>query len=196
LLAMKEYPEDSRRMLILYAQGYALADFLVQQGGRASYLKFLGDAETDGWEAAISDNFDHAGVASLEKNWLAWIRAGMPRLNHGEPSLVEMVALQPVATGTVRPARNSGVMSAGAGTVIRSQTPEIPAAVGKRTGDGGRSAAVPKGAADVQSEDSRIRGGLPGYVFRGKNVCFDALCQRWCEFPCDCRPESRACTLS
>jgi len=163
LLAMKEYPEDSRRMLIMYAQGYALADFLVQQGGRASYLKFLGDAETDGWEAAISDNFDHAGVASLEKNWLAWIRAGMPRLNHGEPSLVELVALQPVARGAAGQFRESGVISDSAGTVIRSQTPEIPAAVGKRTGDGVRSAAVPKGAADVKSEDSRIRGGLPGY---------------------------------
>ena len=48
LLTMKEYPKGYRPMLIMYAEGYALADFLVQQGGREKYLKFMADGEPNG----------------------------------------------------------------------------------------------------------------------------------------------------
>lgn len=80
LLRMKEYPKGMRAMLIMYAEGYALADFLVQQGGRQRYLKFLTDGHKIGWSKAIRTNYHHGGVASLEKNWKGWILAGMPRL--------------------------------------------------------------------------------------------------------------------
>lgn len=80
LLAMKEYPRGQRPMLTLYAQGYALADFLVQQKGRHAYLKFIADGERGNWEDAIRTNFDHDGIESLEKNWRGWVLAGMPKL--------------------------------------------------------------------------------------------------------------------
>ena len=80
LLRMKEYPKGMRAMLIMYAEGYALADFLVQQGGRDTYLKFLNDGDEMGWSEAIRTNYHHGGVESLEKNWKGWILAGMPRL--------------------------------------------------------------------------------------------------------------------
>lgn len=80
LLAMKEYPRGQRPMLTLYAQGYALADFLVQQKGRHAYLKFISDGERGNWEDAIRTNFDHDGIESLERNWRGWVLAGMPKL--------------------------------------------------------------------------------------------------------------------
>ena len=80
LLAMKEYPRGQRPMLTLYAQGYALADFLVQQKGRHAYLKFIADGERGNWEDAIRENFDHEGIDSLERNWQGWVLAGMPKL--------------------------------------------------------------------------------------------------------------------
>lgn len=80
LLTMKEYPRGQRPMLTLYAQGYALADFLVQQKGRHAYLKFIADGERGGWEDAIRTNFDHEGIESLERNWRGWVLAGMPKL--------------------------------------------------------------------------------------------------------------------
>ena len=80
LLTMKEYPKGYRPMLILYAEGYALVDFLVQQGGRAKYLKFLADGERMGWTEAIKSNYHHGGVNSLQKNWQGWVMAGMPKL--------------------------------------------------------------------------------------------------------------------
>lgn len=80
LLTMKEYPKGYRPMLILYAEGYALADFLVQQGGRQKYLKFLADGERMGWSEAIRTNYHHGGVEALQKNWQGWVMAGMPKL--------------------------------------------------------------------------------------------------------------------
>lgn len=80
LLTMKEYPRGYRPMLILYAEGYALADFLVQQGGQTKYLKFLADGEAMGWTEAIKSNYHHGGVDSLQKNWQGWVMAGMPKL--------------------------------------------------------------------------------------------------------------------
>ena len=80
LLSMKEYPKGQRPMLTLYAEGYALADFLVQQKGRHAYLKFIADGERGGWEEAIRKNFDHEGIESLERNWRGWVLAGMPKL--------------------------------------------------------------------------------------------------------------------
>lgn len=80
LLSMKEYPKGQRPMLTLYAEGYALADFLVQQKGRHAYLRFISDGERTGWDQAIKANFDHDGIESLEKNWRGWVLAGMPKL--------------------------------------------------------------------------------------------------------------------
>lgn len=88
LLQMKEYPKGYRPMLIMYAEGYALADFLVQQGGRLRYLEFLQDGERQGWPSAIKNNYHHGGIESLEKNWKAWIKAGMPKLRSFEEELV------------------------------------------------------------------------------------------------------------
>lgn len=153
LLGMKEYPEDMRRMLILYAQGYALADFLVQQGGRAAYLKFLSDAETEGWEASIRGNFDHAGVESLERNWLAWIRAGMPRLNHGEPGVVKMAALPSV------PAARQGA-GASRQAVIRSQNPDHSVTPASAAAGG---VSVKPGTVELPSGESKAGGGTSGY---------------------------------
>src|SRR5690606_37286166 len=49
LLSMTEYPSDMRDVMTLYAQGYSLADYLVQKGGKPRYLKFLDLAEQEGW---------------------------------------------------------------------------------------------------------------------------------------------------
>lgn len=80
LLTMKEYPKGYRPMLIMYAEGYALADFLVQQGGRGKYLKFMSDGERMGWTQAIRANYHHGGVDELQKNWRSWVMAGMPKM--------------------------------------------------------------------------------------------------------------------
>ncbi|MEN9557451.1 MAG: hypothetical protein RLZZ232_3737 [Planctomycetota bacterium] len=128
LLSMKEYPQDATRMLTLYAQGFTLADFLVQQRGQYTWLQFLEDGEDVGWEDAIRKHYDHEGVRNLERNWRGWILAGMPKLKLPESSTPEtlLVAAEATRDSTVPTATNkrkSPAAPAG-NSVIRSQSPD------------------------------------------------------------------------
>jgi hypothetical protein len=80
LLQMTEYPSDMRDVMTLYAQGYSLAGYLVQKGGRRRYLVFLDDAEKLGWEAALRKHYKIEGVEALERTWGGWVIAGSPPL--------------------------------------------------------------------------------------------------------------------
>ena len=81
LFAIKEYPQDMRQVMTLYAQGYSLADFLVRQGGKKRYLDFLGDAHKSGWNRAIKRHYEFENIDDLEQGWDAWVMAGSPSLD-------------------------------------------------------------------------------------------------------------------
>lgn len=119
LLSMKEYPQGMQNVLTLYAQGYSLADYLVQQGGRQRYLAFLEDAHRRGWNDAIQSHYDLRNVDDLEERWDAWVTAGSPRLN-----LDEARQLADAGSSRVRHGRP--------GLVVRSQSPDPGEAVGSR----------------------------------------------------------------
>jgi hypothetical protein len=106
LIAMKEYPSDMQSVLTLYAEGYSLADYLVQSGGKERYLHFLQDAHDRDWNYAIHTYYGLADVASLERRWSDWVLAGSPDV--GTPSG------QMVAQADAR----------GRQPVIRSQSPD------------------------------------------------------------------------
>ena len=60
MFAMTDYPAD---IMPLYAQGYSLAEFLIQSGGRRRYVEFLGDGlQSDNWSAAVQR---HYGIQDL-----------------------------------------------------------------------------------------------------------------------------------
>lgn len=113
LLAMKEYPQDMQNVLALYAEGYSLADFLVQHGGKVRYLQFLEDAHQHGWEAAINRHYKLSTVDQLEKSWDQWLLAGSPRISQPEGTL--LAAARPGATRPPVPEPKP---------IVRSQSPE------------------------------------------------------------------------
>lgn len=79
MFAMTEYPRD---VMPLYAQGYSLAEFLIQQGGRRKFVQFLADGMKDGrWSAAIEQHYGIPDAAALQNVWLAWVRQGNPPLH-------------------------------------------------------------------------------------------------------------------
>ena len=80
LFNIKEYPPDMQDVLTLYAEGYSVAELLVQEGGRARYLKFLADAHRDGWDKAVSAHYGYRGVDDLEQRWHTWVMAGSPEI--------------------------------------------------------------------------------------------------------------------
>ncbi len=82
LFSMTEYPSDMREILKLYAQGYSLVDYLVQQGGRETFMRFLHDALRHGsWDQALGTHYGVNTIAKLEQKWGKWVLAGSPALN-------------------------------------------------------------------------------------------------------------------
>lgn len=90
LLHIKEYPKDMQDVLTLYAEGYSLADYLVQQkgeNGKAIYLKFLDDAHRHGWDAAFQQHYE-TSVAEVEVKWTGWVMAGSPPITPADDTLL------------------------------------------------------------------------------------------------------------
>lgn len=93
LLTIKEYPRDMQDVLTLYAEGYSLADYLVQKKGdegRAAFLAFLGDALDHGWQEAFETHYGITDLESIEHEWTQWVLAGSPELPRpGQPLVAD-----------------------------------------------------------------------------------------------------------
>ncbi len=76
MFAMKEYPAD---VLPLYSQGYSLARYLIERGGRHKYVAFVAEGlETDNWSAALGKHYGVPNVAQMQYVWLDWVKQGCP----------------------------------------------------------------------------------------------------------------------
>ena len=76
MFAMREYPAD---VLPLYSQGYSLARFLIDRGGRHKYVAFVADGLAgDDWSAALAKHYGIRDVAQMQQVWLAWVKQGCP----------------------------------------------------------------------------------------------------------------------
>lgn len=104
MFAMKQYPKD---ILPLYAQGHSLATFLVAQGGKRKFLKYVKEGlDTNNWRAATRNHYRFASLGELQSTWLGWVRRGSPlplATPGGEESTEEQVVLN-----EVRPPRPAG----------------------------------------------------------------------------------------
>jgi hypothetical protein len=95
MFAMEEYPRD---IMPLYAQGYTLAEFLIQQGGHQRFVKFLETGLKDNqWEVALAKWYNYRDLGHLQTSWVAWVAQGYPQLNpqplpESEPSQQPVLA--------------------------------------------------------------------------------------------------------
>ncbi len=137
LLSMEEYPSDMRDVLTLYAQGYSLANFLVQKGGKARYLKFLDLAEKKECKTALNVLYGIDGIESLDSSWGSWVVAGSPPLDDEKL----------LASNDLQNAEHDAELD----TVIRGQTPEREA----RTESEMTDAAEPVRTAALDEDDFR-----------------------------------------
>ncbi|HBU37451.1 MAG TPA: hypothetical protein DEB70_06555 [Planctomycetaceae bacterium] len=76
MFAMKEYPAD---VLPLYSQGYSLARYLIERGGRKRYIQFIGDglASSD-WPESLNQYYGIHDIGKLQTVWLEWVKRGCP----------------------------------------------------------------------------------------------------------------------
>jgi hypothetical protein len=90
MFVMTEYPPD---ILPLYAQGYALARFLIDQKGKHEFLAYLKDGmSSDDWTSATDRHYGYKNLAVLQNSWLDWIKQGSP-LRNPAPGAAEMIAV-------------------------------------------------------------------------------------------------------
>ncbi|MFZ1933888.1 MAG: hypothetical protein WCB27_18610 [Thermoguttaceae bacterium] len=90
MFAIMEYPPD---YMPLYAQGYSLAEFLIQSAGRQKYVKFLDDGmKNDDWCGAAARHYSVKDLGALQNNWLAWVKQGAPLAKPGEPRPATLLA--------------------------------------------------------------------------------------------------------
>ncbi len=71
LFSLKEYPRD---VMVLYAQGFSVTEFLVSKSSRPAFLNFLADGMRAGWDQAAQAHYGYRSVDELEQAWLQHLR--------------------------------------------------------------------------------------------------------------------------
>lgn len=131
LFSLRDYPGD---VMVLYAEGYSVSQFLVDAGGRQTFLAFVAQGMNEGWDHAVRASYRYNSVEELEQAWLAHLRATRrPPVQFAQntaPVSVDPVN-RVVIRRTVPPA--PPVLSAPV-AVFRGQTP-VPGQETERFGD-------------------------------------------------------------
>ena len=91
MFTMKNYPHD---ILPLYAQGYSLARFLIQQSGRREFLDYIAEGmsnerpgmELAAWDQATARNYGFKDLSDLQIQWIRWVREGSQDLTNPNAS--------------------------------------------------------------------------------------------------------------
>ena len=74
LFLLKEYPND---VLPMYAQGYSVCRFLINQQGPRTFINFLEDyMRHPSWTDNIRRHYGYTSLAELQQYWLAWVSEG------------------------------------------------------------------------------------------------------------------------
>ncbi len=142
LLSITEYPKNMQHVLTLYAEGYLLADFLIQKGGKSRFLAFMQDAHESGWDASLRKHYEEESVESLESKWSQWVIAGSPSLRRPNGELLA---------------------DAKSPSIIRSQNPE-PKSPPRRKADGVEFASAATSGHSVVPRNESVNAPLVGQV--------------------------------
>jgi hypothetical protein len=118
MFQMKDYPPD---ILPLYSQGYSLARFFIEQGGKPKYIEYVGEGmRTNNWTATTKRFYGFNSLSDLQMTWVEWVRSGSPSLPEGRVPEALFVAAQ------VNPPAAAGGMTPDA-AVARGNAPAVPA---------------------------------------------------------------------
>jgi hypothetical protein len=74
LLQMAEYPDSRSGLHAFYAQSLTLTEFLIARGGRAEFLEFVQEGQSENWDLALSRHYQWENVEALEGAWSQWIQ--------------------------------------------------------------------------------------------------------------------------
>ncbi len=78
LFALREYPRD---VMVLYAEGYSVTNFLVNQGGRPAFLGFIATGMRGDWDSAVRAYYRYNSIEELERAWVRSLSQPRPADN-------------------------------------------------------------------------------------------------------------------
>lgn len=108
MFAMKDYPPD---ILPLYSQGYSLARFFIQQGGKQKYVQYVGEGmRSNNWTATTKKFYGFNSLSDLQLTWVEWVRSGSQPLPEGrvpETLFVAAGITTPSAATVAQPGTNA-----------------------------------------------------------------------------------------
>ncbi|QEG39820.1 hypothetical protein [Roseimaritima ulvae] len=116
LFLLREYPDDIHPM---YAQGYSVCRFLIEQQGPRTFIQFLEKyIERPSWTDTVREHYGYDSLAELQHYWLKWVSDGSGAVEQyvkhrpsDSPSNIRLAAAGGAAPG-----------------VAPRPTPQIPAA--------------------------------------------------------------------
>jgi hypothetical protein len=74
LFLLTEYPND---VLPMYAQGYSVCRFMIEQQGPRTFVNFLKDyMQHPSWTTNVRKHYGYESLRELQEYWLAWVEAG------------------------------------------------------------------------------------------------------------------------
>jgi hypothetical protein len=71
LFSLTQYPRD---VMVLYAEGFSVTNFLVGKSSRQEFLNFVSDGMRQGWDQALQTHYRYRNVEELEQAWLTHLR--------------------------------------------------------------------------------------------------------------------------
>jgi hypothetical protein len=73
LFSLRDYPGD---VMVLYAEGFSVSNYLVSVSDRPTFLKFIAHGMSPyGWDSAVKTYYRYDRVEELEKAWQAHMKA-------------------------------------------------------------------------------------------------------------------------
>jgi hypothetical protein len=74
LFTLQNYPARMDEVGCMYAEGFSMANYLVNTSDRQTFLNFVGHGMTRGWDSAVQTYYRYKSVEELEQAWLAELR--------------------------------------------------------------------------------------------------------------------------
>ncbi len=132
MFAMTEYPGD---IMPLYSQGYSVARYLIAQGGKPKFVKFVGRGmDTGNWVSSVNEFYGFKSLGKLQVSWVEWVKQGSPRGIPVEGTPAILASNQNPTPQVGEPARNrSTPIAQGPRPLIDNRSENLVARNGSRS---------------------------------------------------------------
>lgn len=121
MFAMREYPSD---IMPLYSQGFSLVRFLLHQGGKQKFVRYVADGmQYEDWDRVTNQHYGFRDLSELQLAWVDWVAAGSPV----EPSRSQIASNAPrLPSANVQLAQASRNPRAATPRVSQPRSPLVP----------------------------------------------------------------------